>query len=232
MKKALIIAALLCSQGAMAQISNINLNGAPARLSTYSEIDGSPYLFEDWSRADIGTTNAGVKENVAYRFNVHDNELEVINDAGNTIFLNKDYLEYAILERPSILIATGTPGMLTKLLVKKGFDFVPGIGPKDLVNVIAEGEKYTLIRKFYTDLVTPPKNSYAPTPGRMFVYEETFYLIDSNEKVETVRIRTNNILKSLTESDQELAKTIIKENKLDLSREDHLVIFFQKLNNT
>jgi hypothetical protein len=46
-----------------------------------------------------------------------------------------------------------------------------------------------------------------------------------------VRIRTNNILKSLRESDQELAKTIIKENKLDLSREDHLVIFFQKLNN-
>jgi len=79
--------------------------------------------------------------------------------------------------------------------------------------------------------VTPAKNSYAPTPGRMFVYEETFYLIDSNEKVETVRIRTNNILKSLRESDQELGKTIIKENKLDLSREDHLVIFFQKLNN-
>jgi hypothetical protein len=231
MKKSFIIAALFCSQGAMAQISNIDLNGAPARLSSYDEIDGSPYLFEDWSRADIGTTNAGLKENVAYRFNVHDNELEVITDAGNTIFLNKDYLEYAILERPSILIATGTPGMLPKLLVKKGFYFVPGIGPKDLVNVIAEGAKYTLIRKFYTDLVTPPKNTYAPTPGRMFVFEETFYLIDSNEKVATVRTRTNNILKSLKDSDQELAKTIIKENKLDLSREDHLVIFFQKLNN-
>jgi sulfur relay (sulfurtransferase) DsrC/TusE family protein len=65
----------------------------------------------------------------------------------------------------------------------------------------------------------------------MFVFEETFYLIDSNEKVETVKTRTNSILKSLKESDQELAKTIIKENKLDLSREDHLVIFFQKLNN-
>jgi hypothetical protein len=230
MKKAFVIAALLCSQAAMAQISNIDLNGAPARLTSYSEIDGSPYLFEDWSRADIGTTNAGLKENVAYRFNVHDNELEVINEAGNKIFLNKDFLEYAVLERPSILIATGAPGMLTRLVVKKGFDFVPGIRPKDLVNVIAEGEKYTLIRKFYSDLVSPPKNSYSPTPGRMFVFEETFYLIDSNEKVETVRIKTNNILKALNDSDLESAKSIIKENKLDLSREDHLVIFFQKLN--
>jgi hypothetical protein len=230
MKKLLIVIALFCSYGVKAQISNISLNGAPARLTSYAEIDGSPYLFEDWSRADIGTTNAGVKENVAYRFNVHDNELEVINEAGNTIFLNKDYVEYAMLERPSILLATGTLGMLPKLLVKKGFEFIPGIGPKDLVNVIAEGEKYTLIRKFFTDLVTPPKNSYTPTPGRMFVYEETFYLIDSNEKVETVRARTNNIFKSLKDSDKELAKSIIKENKLDLSREDHLVIFFRKLN--
>jgi hypothetical protein len=231
MKKTLIIAGLLLSQSTFAQISNVNLNGAPARLTSYTEVDGSPYLFDDWAKADIGTTNSGIKENVAYRFNVHDNELEVINEAGNNIFLNKDYVEYALLERPSILIATGTPGMLTRLLVKKGFEFVPGVGPKDLVNVIAEGEKYTLIRRFYSDLVTPPKNSYAPTAGRMFVFEETFYLIDSNEKVESVRAKTNNILKSLKESDQELAKSIIKENKLDLSREDHLVIFFQKLNN-
>lgn len=231
MKKTLIIAGLLLSQASFAQISNVNLNGAPARLTSYTEVDGSPYLFDDWAKADIGTTNSGIKENVAYRFNVHDNELEVINEAGNNIFLNKDYVEYALLERPSILIATGTPGMLTRLLVKKGFEFVPGVGPKDLVNVIAEGEKYTLIRRFYSDLVTPPKNSYAPTAGRMFVFEETFYLIDSNEKVESVRAKTNNILKSLKETDQELAKSIIKENKLDLSREDHLVIFFQKLNN-
>lgn len=230
MKKAFLIAALFCTNAAMAQISNVDLNGAPARLSTYAEIDGSPYLFDDWARADIGTTNAGLKENVAYRFNIHDNELEVINEAGNKIYLNKDYVEYAMLERPSILLATGTPGMLTKLLVKKGFDFVPGVGPKDLVNVLAEGKNYTLVRRFYSDLVTPPKNSYAPTPGRMFVFEETFYLIDENENVESVRTKTNNIIKSLQLEDQENAKEIVKDNKLDLSREDHLVIFFQKLN--
>jgi len=76
----------------------------------------------------------------------------VINDAfGNNHLPGiKSYLEYAILERLSILIATGTPGCGPKLVgFEKGFDFVPGIGPKGLVNVIAEGgEKYTLIRKF------------------------------------------------------------------------------------
>ncbi|WP_296705273.1 hypothetical protein [Algoriphagus sp.] len=78
--------------------------------------------------------------------------------------------------------------------------------------------------------MTPPKNSYAPTQGQMFVFEETLYLIDSDDNVESVRSKTNNIIKSLHEEDQAAAKEILKDFKLDLSREDHLTIFFQKLN--
>lgn len=229
MKKYLFFAAMLFSGVSFGQISNVDMNGTPARLTTYSEIEGSPYLFNDWAKADIGTTNAGLKQDVAYRFNIHDNELEVVNEAGNKIYLNKDYVEYVVLQRPSILIAEGTPGLLPNLLFKKGFDFVRGIGPKDLVNVLAEGD-YTLVRRFYSDLVTPPKNSYAPTPGRMFVFEETYYLIDKDENVTSVKNKTNTILKALKEADQEKAKSILKEDKLDLSREDHLVRFFTKLN--
>lgn len=231
MKKLLIVAGLLIAQYAEAQISNINLNGAPARLSGYDGVEGSPYLFDDWGKAEVGTTNAGLKENVSYKFNIHDNELEVINEAGNPIFLNKDFVEYAILERPASLLASGVPvGMLPKLLFKKGFEMVRGIESNDLVNVLADGKNYTLIRKFYSDLVTPPKNSYAPSQGKMFVFEESFYLIDKNEKVTSVKSKTNSIVSALSESDQELAKKIIKENKLDLGREDHLVIFFEKMN--
>lgn len=231
MKNLLVVVTLLISQGVFAQISNIDLNGAPLRLTPYSDIDGSPYLFADWAKADIGTTNAGMKEDVAYRFNIYDNELEVVNEAGNKIYLNKDYVEYAVLQRPSILIAQSTiPGLLPNLLFKKGFDFIKGIGPKDLVNVLAEGKNYTLIRKFYSDLVTPPKNSYAPTAGRMFVFEETFFLIDANENVTAVKNRSNVILKAINQEDLELAKKIIKDGKLDLGREDHLVLFFTELN--
>lgn len=230
MKRLLIIAALFTTQLSVAQISNVNMNGAPARLNSYSGVEGSPYLFEDWSTADINTINGGLKEDVAYKFNVHDNVLEVVNEAGNTIYLDKDFIDYAVLKRPSILLATGQEGLLPNLLFKKGFEIVKGVDPKDLVNVLAEGKKYTLIRRFYSDLVTPPKNSYSPTQGQMFVFEENLYLIDSDNNVESVRNKTNNIIKSLHEEDQEVAKDIVKEFKLDLSREDHLTIFFQKLN--
>ena len=231
MKNLLVIVVLILSQEAFGQISNVSLNGAPARLTPYTEIEGSPYLFADWAKADIGTTNAGLKEDVAYRFNIHDNELEVVNEAGNTIYLNKDYVEYVVLQRPSILIAQSTTqGLLPNLLFKKGFDFIKGVGSKDLVNVLAEGDKYTLVRKFYSDLVTPPKNSYAPTSGRMFVFEESFYLIDADDNVSNVKNRSNAILKALNPQDQGRAKDIIKAGKYDLGREDHLVLFFTELN--
>ncbi|WP_026944965.1 hypothetical protein [Algoriphagus marincola] len=231
MRKLLVVLFLFLANSSFAQIANFDLNGAPARISGYDGIEGSPYLFADWSRADLSLSNAGLKENVAYRFNIYENELEVINEAGNKIYLNKSYVEYAMLERPSIVIANNTEeGLLTRLLFKKGYDIINGVKATDLVNVIAEGEKYTLVRKFVSDLVTPPKNSYAPTAGRMFVFEENFYLIDANNNVNSVRNKTNNIIKSLNEKDQDLAKQIVKDNKLNLSREDHLVLFFQKLN--
>lgn len=232
MKKFLMALGLLAAvnTAAYSQLANVNMNGAPARLTAYSGVEGSPFLFEDWAKADIGTTNAGLKEDVAYRFNIYENELEVVNEAGNKIYLNKDYVEYAVLQRPSILLAESGSGLLPNLLFKKGFDFVKGIGPKELVNVLAEGEKYTLIRRFYSDLVTPPKNSYAPTAGRMFVFEQSFFLIDSNENAVSVRNKTNAIIKALSPADQDTAKKIVKEEGLDLSREDHLVLFFSKLN--
>lgn len=231
MKKFLIVLGIILSHASFGQISNLSLNGAPARLTPYTDVDGSPYLFEDWSKANIGLTNAGLKENVAFKFNIHDNELEVINEAGNTIYLTKNYVEYVELERPSIILANAQQqGLLPRLMFKKGFDIVKGIGPNDLINVLAEGEKYTLIRRFYSDLVTPPKNSYAPTAGRMFVFEESFYLIDKNENVTNVKNKSNVIVKALHPSDQEIAKKIIKDGKLDLGREDHLVRFFTELN--
>lgn len=231
MKVLLVLLGLVISTHSFSQISNINLNGVPLRLSQYEGVEGSPYLFEDWGKATIGTTNSGLRENVSYKFNAYSNELEVINDSGTAIILTNDFVQYAILERPASLLASGVPaGMLPKLLFKKGFEVGKAIQSNDLVNVLHEGKNYTLIRRFYSDLVIPPKNSYAASQGQMFVFEETYYLLNKNAKVSSVKNKTNSIVAALAESDQELAKKIIKENKLDLAREDHLVIFFQKIN--
>jgi hypothetical protein len=231
MKRLVIFVFLLLSRGAIGQISNLDFNGVPARVTPYSGVDGSPYLFPDWGKASVATSNGGVKENVPFRFDIHTNELEVVNEAGNNIILDKNYLEYVVLERPISQIAQSTsPGLLPQLLFKKGFEILPGVSETDLVNVLEEGERYTLVRRFYSDLVTPPKNSYAPTAGKMFVFVENLYLIDSSGDVSSIKPKTNAVLKEIDSRDLEKAKQLIKEQKLDLGREDHLVAFFQELN--
>lgn len=222
-----LIFSLLFGNQVYAQISNFSLNGVPAKLMQYQGVDGTPYLYDAWSRATIGTSNAGLKENISCRFNVYDNDFEVINEAGNTILLNKDYVDFAYIERPPGMIEAG---MLSKLLFKKGFEIVKGIVFNQFVNVIAEGKNYTLIRKFSTDLVTPPQNSYAGTVSKTFMPQETFYLIDGQSNVRIVRNRNSNILGALAESKQDEAKKIMRESKFDLNREDHMVLFFQILN--
>lgn len=228
MKKTFLVLFVILSHFSFGQVANLELNGVPLRVSGYSGVDGSPYLFDDWSKADVATTNGGVKENVSFKFNIHENELEVISETGNKILLDKKYLAYFRVERPADLLSRGE-GLLTKLLFEKGYDVINGVGENDFVNVLVEGDNYTLVRKFYTDLVTPPKNSYAPSPGKMFVFEETFFLINEKDEVTSVRSRNNNILNNLSGSDKAIGREIIKEGKLDLSREDHLVIFFQRL---
>ncbi len=229
MNRVLVLLLFLISNFSFCQVSNIELNGVPLRVSGYTGVEGSPYLFDDWSRADVATSNGGIKENVSFKFNIHENEMEVISETGNKILLDKSYLEYFMLERPAAMVSQGN-GLLTKLLFEKGYEFVKGVEANDFVNVIVKGDHYTLVRKYYTDMVTPPKNSYAPSPGKMFVFEESFYLINDDQQVNSVRSKSNNILNNLNPEDKTLGKEIIKEGKLDLSREDHLVIFFQRLN--
>jgi hypothetical protein len=215
----------------LSQIVNVEMNGVPVRLKSYTEIDGSPYLFPEWSTAMIATTNGGMKENVSYRFNIYENELEVVNEAGNNIYLDKRFLEFVVLSRPSSTNwDTTKDGLVPSLMFKQGFEIVKGVDPNDLVNVLAEGERYSLVRTFDADLVTPPKNSYAPTAGQMFVFKEAFYLIDSKQKVSFVKPKTSTILKLIDPEDADYAKELVKAQNLDLSREDHLVTFFQKLN--
>lgn len=226
-KTSFFLMILLLTNELNAQISNLTFNGAPAKLMQYEGVDGSPFLFVEWGKATIGTTNSGLKENISYRFNVYENEFEVINEAGNTILLTKDFIDFAYLERPIGMLEAG---MLPKLLFKKGFEFVKGIELNDFVNVIAEGKNHTLIRKFSTDLVTPPQNSYAGTVSKSFMPQETFYLIDDKENVRIVRNRNSSILGALEQSIQAEAKKIVKDSKFNLGREDHLVRFFELLN--
>lgn len=211
---------------------NVNINGVgfSSKLDSYDGIGGSPYLFEQWTKADIHMTKGDVKKEVSARLNAFENELEVISETGTHLFLDKNTLDYVVLLRPATVPDKKSSGRLPSLLFKTGFDSVKGIENHDLVNVLAEGERYTLIRKFNTKLVHPEKSSYASGQGSKFVSEVEFYLIKKDGKTLVVQNRTGAVLKAIDSEDQEAANQLVKERSLDLSTEVHLVEFFNMLN--
>lgn len=223
-----LLSCLANAQGGL----NVNINGVgiSSKLDSYDGIGGTPYLFEDWSKAEIHLTTGGIKEEVPARMNVFENELEIVSETGTHLFLDKNTLAYALLLRPAIVPDKKSSGLLPSLLFKTGFGSVKGIENHDLVNVLAEGERYTLIRKFTIKLVHPEKSSYASGQGSKFVSEVEFYLIKKDGRTLVVHNRTGAILKAIDSEDQEAANQLVKERSLDLSTEVHLVEFFNTLN--
>ncbi|EIM75704.1 hypothetical protein A3SI_12694 [Nitritalea halalkaliphila LW7] len=229
MKKVVFLGLMLgLALTSQAQIANLNMNGVPARVTPYSGIEGSPYLFDEWSVADITLRGGEVKEKVSMKVNTFENELEIMNEQGTRIILEKKQVRKVKLERPAGKFSP-EKGDVRVLTFQNGYEGLRGVGQEDFVNVLAEGNYYTVVRTYRTTLQEPVKNSYAPTPGKMFVFGENLYLLGVNKEAQSVRAKTSSIVKALEPEDRALAKSIIKNRSLNLSREDHLITFFEEL---
>ncbi|WP_215225978.1 hypothetical protein [Echinicola shivajiensis] len=211
------------------QIANVEMNGVPLRLSSYDGIQGSPFLFDDWSNASYTMEKGWTKENVPTKINVYEKEILAVTDNGNQIVLDKEQIYSFVLNRPQDNLRD-QEGAMVKMVFRKGFGQISGITESDFINVLIEGSNYTLVRVFENKLETPPKNSYSPSPGKRFIPSESYYLINSSGKAQSVRLNSRSLVKSLDSNDQSIGKQYLKENKLNLNREDHLIQFLVKMN--
>ncbi|UCS93419.1 hypothetical protein KZP23_22735 [Echinicola marina] len=225
----LVLIFVFVSFNSFGQIANVEMNGVPLRVSSYEGILGSPFLFDDWSNASYTMEKGWTKENVPTKINVYEKEILAANDNGNQIVLDKKQIYSFVLNRPQDNLRDND-GALVKMVFKKGFDEVPGVSESDFVNVLLEGENYVLVRVFKNKLETPPKNSYSPSPGKRFIPSESYYLINSSGEAISVRLSNRSMVKSLDSDDQKEGKKYLKENKLNLNREDHLIQFLVKMN--
>ncbi|EIM75731.1 hypothetical protein A3SI_12859 [Nitritalea halalkaliphila LW7] len=230
MKKIGILALFLgMSWGVSAQqIAQITMDGTPARITPYTGVEGSPYLFKDWVDADITLRNGKVREGVPLKVNIYEGELEVLLDGDNRIILNKRTVDAVKVPRPEGSF-DASKGELPALVFKKGFTGIKGVKEDDFVNVLFESDAYTLIRVYHNTLQEPAKNTYATSPGQIFVVSTSFFLVDREGKSQGVRLAAKPILKALHPDHEQEAKRIVKAEGLKLSREDHVITLLQML---
>ncbi|MGY6559649.1 MAG: hypothetical protein ACXIT9_10270 [Nitritalea sp.] len=210
------------------QIAQLTMDGTPARITPYTGIEGTPYLFKEWVDADITLRNGKVREGVPLKVNIYEGELEVLLDGDNRIILNKRTVDAVKVPRPEGTF-DASKGELPILVFKKGFIGLKNVKEDDFVNVLFESDAYTLVRVYYNTLQEPAKNTYATSQGQVFVKSSSFFLLDKEGNSQGVRLAAKPILKALHPDHEQEAKRIVKAEGLKLSREDHVITLLQML---
>ena len=215
MKKiSLLVLCLFAFAFVKAQIANVNTNmsGVPLRLKSYKDIQGSPYLFDDWQEANFLSKEGVVVESVYIRYNIYEDKVEYKKE-GETYQLMNESVKGFIVGVPD------NDGRMKRTVFQNGFNDVKGFEKGNFFAVLFDG-KVKFLQKIEAKLVETTATYGTSSTLTKFVKEESFYFV--NEKGETNKIKRNNssLLKIL--NDKSL-NNFVKENDLNIKEDSALL---------
>lgn len=195
-----------------------DINGRPYNQITPEDIEGSPFLFDDWQKGDVFFSDAAYVKNIELKFNVHMNLLYFKRNNGEFEFV-KPVKEFFIR-----LPATEDT---LQLVFRNGFPAINNISPAVFYEVLADGA-YQLLKYRYKKLSTIKRFSL---PEQKKLEEgEDLYLFSSKEnsliKLSKKRnTRLEEIRKVIPVVDQ-----LITKDKIDIMNEKSLRELIKKSN--
>jgi hypothetical protein len=205
----------------MAQI--INLPGAAnevLRTRTYSEVDGSPYLIDDWLSGIVTDKNGKEYGNLLIRFDTYKNNVEVSSPNGTLIVTAELY--------PNFIIQL--VDKLGKVTVRS---FVSNINPAEPLLYVEKlaGGKYSFYKQIKTELVEETVKTYGTAVEKKVFNPKVVYWIKANGEAKAVKLSKSSIIENFSG----LAPSIEdfqKKTRSKLKSEADWVNFFNSLNST
>ncbi len=182
--------------------------GTPFFPKQYRDVNGSPYLFEDWILATVELTNGKKVENIKTNFNLVTDELIYVDEKGTTMVANTALIKSVVSTSAKRKFVT-TPARNT------------------FFEVISTEGKATLLR-YNKKVIQELKPYNSATIQRSFVSNESLMLSVGDKLVE---------VKSLNDLYQELGpadalKAYAKKEKLKNKSDDSmakLVAYYNSL---
>lgn len=217
---------LLCffsGVAAYSQVVNLGDNtGAPIREKKYSDVEGTPYLFDKWKKGELVMSDNKVKENVSIRYNIHEEQVEVTNNNQTLALFPSSIKEFTIHTHDE-------NERRISYRFRNGFD-INSYTKDDFFQVLYDGEN-KLIAKLKTQLVEGSGGSYGRTDrGSVFQHSKDYYLVKADGSAEKIRLNRRNLAKAFPEMKDEI-KNIEKQNKLNLSDEAGVAALLMHLDN-
>jgi hypothetical protein len=186
-----------------------NNEGRVVTTKDYTDIDGSPYLYDNWLPGTVKLSNGQTYKDVMLKYDLLKDEV---------LFKGKDDEMLAFVQPVTEFTIAKTEIGNVILHFKKGFTGLTDYTANAYFEVLADGG--TQLLKKLTKTITESQQFNSATKTRNFADKITYYIVKSS-KITWVKNDKKAILAALANKQPQL-EAYLKTNKVDFKNDDDL----------
>ncbi len=188
------------------------------KLPNMENVDGSPYLDNEYHPANIRTKSGFDTSDVKVKFNVYGNEF---------IFV-KNGVEYALDDFYFLSYPEIKNGEVKERVFQSGFPSIGSFNDNTIYEVLKSGVKFSLLKhmsKRLEDVKTMGEYN-----KKEFVSKSEYYVFSAkDDKIQKLKADKKSIIAMFPDQEEKI-KSIIDSKDLSLKKEADLIILFEELN--
>jgi hypothetical protein len=194
---------------------NVQLNNRVLKQHTvYSELSGSPYLTNDWTKGSIILGDGKVVENLDIKFDQFTDAILYKNDNGEELEVAEPVKEFKVKIKN------------IDRLFRAGFKPVGSNTETNFYEVLVDGS-LKFLKRFKKEIMTT--RDYNATSDTKTVTEKiSYYIVKDNQPILVLK-NEKAILEAIGEKENEL-NDFIKQNKLKLKDEGDIIKIIEQYN--
>lgn len=184
------------------------------------EIMGSPYLDENFTISQVFYDNE-LMGDFFVRYNALNSEIEIKESLEDTEVKK-------IIADKKITVKYGAKELRFTTYINKKKETKNGY-----LSLINDGEKYKLYHRLaikYVEGKAAANSMVNAVPSRYAPFVEFYYQIEGIDRIDHLSQKNGKLLKQIKKEHKELTKLYLKENDINLSKEEDLMQLFTYLN--
>lgn len=209
-----------------AQLATSNIGGSSMmafsargglRLPNMENVDGTPYLDNEFQNATVRTKSGFDTSGVKVKFNAYGNEIIFLQDGIELALDDFDMVSYPKLQN----------GVIGQVVFKTGFPKVDNLNEKTIYQVLASGSKIYLLKhisKKLEDLKTMGDYN-----RKEFVTKEQLYIYSPSFGIKKIKADKKALIALFPDLAAKI-ESVIEEKGLSMRKENNLITLIEELN--
>lgn len=178
--------------------------------SRYAEVEGTPFLYTDWSDGVVVFKSNKVIKSIPLKYNIESEDIYFKSpQTGNEMLFVDPVASFKI----------------NGITFQNGFNPIDSYSNKTYYQVLSDGRVKLLKKTNKTIMEVTEYNA----PKRR-VFKENFSYYVANEKNDLTKVKKDNSILNLLKDKEDLVKAFVSKNKLNLKKDEDLSKVFDYYN--